>query len=173
MFHNKFPVWGLLAVMTASLLTASNVSAQKGTIVVNTAENPVRVKAVDNPALGRYQVGLSLGQIANVPDGKIFVIEHISGSLMIELNAGATGPCRIHYLAFGTGNVSIDVVPTYMASAKVISSEFSFFSFSQSVKAYVGPNSDFGGVTSGLSSHCKSVEHSRIAFTGYLVDIAN
>lgn len=175
MIRNKLSGSGLLTAMIGLLLVVTNVEAQKGTIITNTTENPVRVRSVDNPALSRYQIGISLGQTATVPDGKIFVVEHMSGSLMIGSNAGATGPCRIHYLALGTGDVSIDVVPTFMGSAQGLNTEFSFFSFSQTVKAYVGPNSDFGGSTAGLASDCKSfpVEHSRITFTGHLVDASD
>lgn len=164
-----------VALIGLIFFAAIEVKAQKGTIITNPPDNPVNVKSVDNPALQRYSVGVALQSTATVPAGKIFVIEHISGRLMIESNVGATGPCRVHYLAIGTGGESIDVIPVYMGSAQGLNNEFSFFSFSQPVKAYVGPNSDFGGATAGLSAHCKSfpVFDSRIVFSGYLVDVAN
>lgn len=164
-----------MAAFLGILLITGSVLAQKGTVITNTADNPVRVKAVDNPAYNRYQVITELGDISSVPAGKIFVIEHISGSLMIESAAQATGTCRVYSLALSTGAVPLDVIPTYMGSAPGLNTQYSFFSFSQPVKAYVGPGSDFGGLTSGLSSDCKDFPlfFSRIAFFGYLVDAVN
>lgn len=173
--RSRLSLAGLIGAIVGSFFLVSFVEAQKGTVISNTTENPVRVKAVDNPAHQPYRIGVSLQETATVPAGKIFVIEHLSGRLMVESNAGATGPCRIHYLAFGSGGEPIDVIPVYMGSAQGLNTEFSFFSFSQPIKSYAGPNSDVGGATAGLSMHCKSfpVFDSRIVFSGYLVDVSN
>ena len=48
-----FSIASVFVAIFVSLLISTEASGQKGTIIANTIENPVRVKSVDNPALQR------------------------------------------------------------------------------------------------------------------------
>ena len=140
--------------------------------VTNKAGDAVAVKSVDNPARHSYQVAfeMNVGAPPVVPDGKTFVIEHISGHIRVPSATGITGACRFLQLSFIVGS-EIDVVPVFMGTASGLSNDFNFFTISQPVRAYATQNSDIGSASFSLSQFCTGIlTSSHIVLTGYLVN---
>src|SRR5215203_7373976 len=74
--------------------------ASKDVIVTNTASAPALVKSVDDPARRAFQLGFEVnGQNpATTPAGRIFVVEHVSGTFRLKTQSGAVTPCKFFEL---------------------------------------------------------------------------
>jgi hypothetical protein len=160
----------LLAVFSFSAAALAQTPTQVR--VTNKIGDAVAVKAVDNPGRHAFQVGFELNGAnpPEVPAGKVFVVEHISGNIRVPSAFGAPGPCRFHQLSLFLG-IDIDVVPVHMGTSPGLSNDFNFFTISQPVRAYATQGSQLGGASLSLSQHCSGFPTwSRIVLTGHLVN---
>jgi hypothetical protein len=87
----------------------------KDVVVTNTASAPALVKSVDDPARRAFQLGFEVnGQNpATTPAGKIFVVEHVSGTFRLKTQSGSTTPCKFFELALPVTGVQGSLPESY------------------------------------------------------------
>ena len=171
-----------LFLFSIVLATATYTRAQgaKEVIVANTSAAPVPVRSADDPARRAFQVGFepNSGNTVTTPAGKIFVVEHVSGSFRLGTTSGSTNPCRFFQLSLPVSGIagppeSIELIPTIMGTAPSVSNDITFLSLSQPMKFYIRQNTEIGGVSYSISGGCivSPLLNSRIVLSGYLVDM--
>ena len=160
--------------------TSSFAQTSKDVNVVNTTSAPVPVKSVDDPARRAFQVGFEVNGATPVstPAGKIFVIEHVSGSFRLKTVTGSTTPCRFFELGLPVSGVqgtteTIELIPTDMGTAASIGFDLSFYSINHPMKLYMRPGTELGGMNFSMGGSCapSPIFNSRIVLSGYLVDM--
>lgn len=158
---------------------ASLAQTGKDVVVTNTPTSPIPIRSVDDPARRAFQLGFEVNgpNLVTTPAGKIFVVEHVSGSFRLNTVAGSASPCRFLQLGLPFSGATgppeaLELVPTLMGVAPGGSNDFSFLSINHPMKFYIRPNSEIGGVNSLLGGSCTSspIFSSRIVLSGYLVD---
>jgi len=162
-----------LGVLTAVLLLMGLVSAQ-------TAGTPVLVQDVNNPAFQPYATECSgrtnpaSGQIfpcflGTVPAGKRFVIESISGTVMMR---PGTKPTSIRLLNSTNGRITNNYFPATFQNSVMDQNNIYIgdsFTVNQSVRLYVDAGYNPQVVIS--SSGFISMETCDITVSGYLVNV--
>lgn len=94
--------------VTGTTTITGDVTLAPGTSVAinNTPDAPVPARDVDNPARQPFQMRVEYGfnpaPAPSVPNGKLFVIEYVSGSLRTETPVGTEPFCRLITIGFGT-----------------------------------------------------------------------
>lgn len=160
--------------------TVSFGQTAKDVNVVNTTAAPVPVKAVDDPARRAFQIGFEVntGTPVSTPAGKIFVVEHVSGSFRLKTVSGSTSPCRFFELGLPISGVqgspqTYELIPTEMGTAASIGFDLSFYSINHPMKLYLQQNSELGGMNFSIGGNCapSPIFNSRIVLSGYLVDM--
>lgn len=160
--------------------TSSFAQTAKDVTVVNTTAAPVPVKSVDDPARRAFQIGFEVNGATPVstPAGKIFVIEHVSGSFRLKTTSGSSTPCRFFELGLPVSGVqgvteAIELIPTDMGTAASIGFDLSFYSINHPMKLYMRPNTELGGMNFSMGGSCapSPIFNSRIVLSGYLVDM--
>ncbi|MEO6334720.1 MAG: hypothetical protein ABIO91_07020 [Pyrinomonadaceae bacterium] len=171
-----------LVVIGIALLsnTAGFGQASKEVVVTNTAAAPVLVKSVDDPARRALQLGFEVNSPNTVttPVGKIFVVEHVSGTFRLKTQAGATMPCKFFELALPVSGTqaslpeSYQLIPTDMGTTPSLGFDLSFYSINHAMKLYFRPATELGGMSFTMGGSCTSspIFYSRIVLSGYLVD---
>lgn len=160
--------------------TLSLGQSTKDVNVVNTAAAPVRVKSVDDPARRAFQIGFEVnsGTPVSTPAGKIFVVEHVSGSFRLKTVSGSTSPCRFFELGLPVSGVqgapqSYELIPTDMGTGASIGFDLTFYSINHPMKLYIQQNSELGAMNFSIGGNCASspLFNGRIVLSGYLVDM--
>jgi hypothetical protein len=172
----------LFFLVTSFAICATTAFAQtaKDVTVVNTAAAPVPVKSVDDPARRAFQIGFEVNAATPVstPAGKIFVVEHVSGSFRLKTVTGSTTPCRFFQLSLPVSGVqgtfeSFEIIPTEMGTTSSIGFDVTFHSINHPMKLYLRQNTDLGGMNFLMGGSCapSPILNSRIVLSGYLVDM--
>jgi hypothetical protein len=172
----------VLFVFTIMLAGTSVTSAQqsKDVTVVNPPDNPVNVRSVDDPARRAFhaQFEVNTPNPVVVPAGKIFVVEHVSGSFRLKTIQGATTPCKFYELALPNAGVQgifipINFTPTDMGTAASVGFDVSFYTLNNPMKFYVRPGAELGPMNFSIGGSCPAspILNSRIVLSGYLVDM--
>jgi hypothetical protein len=161
-----------VSVLFVTLAFASAAFAQTEVRVTNKVGDAVAVKSVDSPARHGYQVSFSINPATppEVPAGKVFAVEHISGQIRVPSATGATIPCKFMQLSFVLGSTDIDVVPVSMGTAPSIGNDLNFVTISQPIKAYIPAGSQLGFASFALSQSCSFPSFSHIVLSGYLIN---
>lgn len=164
-----------LAAHTAALGQAS-----KDVVVVNTAAAPALVKSVDDPARRAFQLGFEVNgpNTVTTPAGKIFVVEHVSGTFRLKTQSGATTPCKFFELGLPVSGIqgslpeTYQLIPTEMGTAPSVGFDVSFYSINHAMRLYMRPNSELGAMSFAIGGSCTAspILNSRIVLSGYLVD---
>src|SRR5215207_10030056 len=112
--------------------------------VVNTAAAPVNVRSVDDPAKRAFQLAFEVNGTNPVatPVGKVFVVEHVSGSFRLGSVSGLTTTCRFLQLAFPVSGVTglpeaLELLPTVMGTVPSIGMDLTFVSINNPMKFYI------------------------------------
>ena len=161
--------------------TLVHAQAPKETVIINPVTSPVNVRSVDEPARRAYQVGFEINtpNPVTTPAGKIFVVEHVSGSVRLKTVSGATTPCRFFELALpvvgvqGSPVESFSLTPTEMGTSASVGFDVSFYSINNPMKLYIRPGTDLGGMNFAIGGSCtpSPILNSRIILSGYLADM--
>jgi hypothetical protein len=168
----------VLAFLVSIAVTA-NGQGPKDVNVINSASAPVPVRSVDEPAKRAFQLAFEINTPTPVttPAGKIFVVEHVSGTVRMGTVSGSTQPCRFLQLGFPVSGTSgapeaLELIPTLMGTAASIGMDISFQSINHPMKFYIRPNMEIGGANFVLGGACTAspIIFSRMVFSGYLVD---
>ena len=159
---------------------ASFAQALKDVVVMNTAAAPALVKSVDDPARRAFQLGFEVNNPNPVttPAGKIFVVEHVSGTFRLKTQSGSTTPCRFFELALPVTGVqgslpeSYQLIPVDMGTTTSAGFDLSFYSINHAMKLYLRPNTELSGLNSVIGGSCvvPAIFSSRVVLSGYLVD---
>ena len=171
----------LVLFVIAVGVTTSLGQGAKDVVVTNAATAPVPVRTVDDPARRAFQLGFEVNGPNTVmtPAGKIFVVEHVSGSFRLGTTTGSsTNPCRFFQLGLPVSGVSgppevVELIPTLMGVASGgINNDVTLLSLNHSMKFYIRPNMEIGGVNSVIGGSCtpSPILTSRVLLSGYLVD---
>jgi hypothetical protein len=165
------------------------VGPTKPVVVVNTLANPVPVFGIvrdaENPARQAFQIEYHpriLDPARTTPQGKIFVVEYISGELQVDTPAGEPTPCKILRLGFSSSPSlfsnppippgAFSVIPIFQGYVNSIGFVRSFYSISQTVKIYIAPGTVVGTGFSLIGPVCvPSSLNGRITLSGHLVDL--
>ena len=174
---------GLFILVVSFVLfvpTVSSGQTSKDVTVVNTTAAPVPVRSVDDPARRAFQIGFEVNGAAPVstPAGKIFVVEHVSGSFRLKTVSGSATPCRFFELGLPVSGVQgapevFEIIPTEMGTAPSIGFDVSFYSINHPMKIYFRQNSDLGAMNFSIGGSCTAspILNSRIVLSGYLADM--
>ena len=166
-------VFGVSLSMTSFGQTAKDV------IVANPPASPVNIRAVDDPAKRAFQLAFEVGtpNPVSTPAGKIFVVEHVSGTFRLGTVSGSSNPCRFLQIAFPASGASgpfeaLELIPTVMGTAQSIGQDLTFISINHSMKFYVRPNTEVGGLNYVMGGNCTGAPlvNSRMVLSGHLVD---
>jgi hypothetical protein len=154
--------------------------ASKEVVVTNTAAAPALVKSVDDPARRAFQLGFEVNSPNSVttPAGKIFVVEHVSGTFRLKTQSGAATPCRFFELALPVSGVqgslpeSYQLIPVDMGTTPSVGFDVSFYSINHAMKLYFRPGTELSGMNFAIGGSCTAtpILNSRIVLSGYLVD---
>ena len=160
--------------------TAGRAQASKEVIVANTAAAPALVKSVDDPARRGFQLGFEVNGPNSVttPAGKIFVVEHVSGTFRLKTQSGSATPCRFFELGLPVSGVqgslpeSYELIPTDMGTTASVGFDLTFYSINHAMKLYLRPNTELGAMSYVIGGNCTAspIFSSRIVLSGYLVD---
>jgi len=174
---------GLFLIIVGGLMLMPDSAAGQGSkevIVTNTSANAVPVRAVDDAARRAFQLGFDVntGNTVTTPAGKIFVVEHVSGSFRLGTTSGATTPCRFLQIGLPISGITgppeaVEIIPTVMGTTASVGNDVTFLSINHPMKFYVRQNTEIGGVNSVLGGNCTAspIMNSRIVLSGYLVDM--
>ncbi len=152
----------------------------KDVTVVNTPAAPVPVRSVDDPARRAFQIGFEVNSPTPVstPAGKIFVVEHVSGSFRLKTVSGSSTPCSFFELGLPSSGVQgtfevLELIPTAMGTTPSIGFDLSFYSINHPMKFYLRQNTDLGPMNFSMGGGCapSPIFNSRIVLSGYLVDM--
>ncbi|MEP6704818.1 MAG: hypothetical protein ABJB34_08435 [Acidobacteriota bacterium] len=171
-----------LVVIGIALLgnTVSFGQASKDVVVTNTAAAPALIKSVDDPARRAFQLGFEVNGPNTVmtPSGKIFVVEHVSGTFRLKTQSGSATPCKFFELALPVSGVqgslpeSYQLIPMDMGTTPSLGFDVSFYSINHAMKLYFRPSTELGGMSFAMGGSCTAspILYSRIVLSGYLVD---
>ncbi len=170
-----------LFIFTIALFAPHSVFSQpaKEVIVTNTRAAPVLVRAVDNPARRAFQLAFEVnsGNTVTTPAGKIFVVEHVSGTFRLGTVSGAASPCRFLQLGLPVSGITgppeaLEFIPTLMGTVPSISNDITFLTINHPMKFYIRENTDIGGVNAVFGGSCTPtpIVFSRMVLSGYLVN---
>src|SRR6266498_1313751 len=148
--------------------------------VGNPVDAPVPVRDTENPARQPYQTSFNprIADFPTVPDGKLFVIEYVSGRILTETPLGTDPPCRLLVFGFGTRpDLSSSILehyftPTLTGSVPGVGSvTVSTYIISQQTRLYAGSRTGFARFASAGPVCGPNTFEGRITLSGYLVDV--
>jgi len=164
-----------LAAHTSTLAQSS-----KDVVITNTVAAPALVKSVDDPARRAFQLGFEVNSPNTVttPAGKIFVVEHVSGTFRLKTQSASATPCKFFELGLPVSGIqgslpeSYQLIPVDLGTTPSVGFDVSFYSINHAMKLYFRPSTELSGMNFVMGGSCTAspILNSRIVLSGYLVD---